>query len=114
MTLQTVLTDFFADPRTRAIFGLIVLDVVLGVSSALKLGQFKWTVLANFYRTNVMPYVLGYFVAWLFVRFGLTDVLGQLGGETSATIFSAPVCIALVASIGKSLQTLGILPNRTP
>jgi hypothetical protein len=113
MNVETILQDFFTDPRTLAIFALILADVLLGIAAALKTAQFQWTVLANFYRTNIMPYVLGYLVAWLFAKFGLATILSQSGVEISTAVFSVPVDVTLVASSGKSMQALGVLgPKR--
>jgi hypothetical protein len=39
---------------------VIVLDVIFGVSSALKSGKFDWTKLADFYKSTVVPGLLGW------------------------------------------------------
>jgi len=45
-------------PVLATLFGLITLDVLLGVAVALRTGTFKWQVVATFYKTNVLPYGL--------------------------------------------------------
>ncbi len=42
------------------IIGLIFLDVVLGVAVAVKRGWFDWRAVGTIYKTNVLPYILGY------------------------------------------------------
>lgn len=65
--LLGVLADLFW--RLRIILGLVLCDVVLGVAAASKYGDFDWSALGLFYKTNVLPYLLGYLVLFGTVHF---------------------------------------------
>ena len=56
---------FFQDGRVVTIEGLIVLDVILAVAAAIKARVFDWRRLAEFYRSMVVPYVLGYLAFYI-------------------------------------------------
>jgi len=51
---------FFADGRVSTILGLILLDVCLAVAAAVRQGAFQARRLAEFFRTMVVPYMIGY------------------------------------------------------
>ena len=51
---------FFADARVSTILGLILLDVALAVAVAVRQGRFEARRLAEFFRTMVVPYLIGY------------------------------------------------------
>jgi len=70
MEIKVLLLEFWRAPQTRTILVLILLDLATGVMAAIRAGVFKWKELVRFYRTNVLPYVLGYGVAWSLVRIG--------------------------------------------
>lgn len=61
------LTAFFDSWQAQTLFGLIILDVGLGIACALRMGDFAWSRLGEFYRTMVLPYLLGYLVLWVAV-----------------------------------------------
>jgi hypothetical protein len=68
MDWQALILAFFVSWQVRTLLGLIVLDVLMGVASAIKRGVFSWKVLANFYATNIVPYLLGYLAAYLSIN----------------------------------------------
>lgn len=39
---------------------LVVVDVALGIASAIRRNEFHWSMVANFYRTTVVPKVIGW------------------------------------------------------
>src|SRR6476660_6947050 len=67
--MPPIVSQFLTDDRTLLILALIAVDLVTGVIAALRTGVFAWERLATFYRTNVLPGLLGY---------GLVYVLGAL------------------------------------
>jgi hypothetical protein len=102
--LETILYNFFQNPFVRGIFVLIGLDIATGIGAAIKVGYFDWQKVAAFYRTNVMPYVPGYFVLWLFTAFGLADVIPNelvvaLNGTGAAFIYAS-----LLGSVWDNVQ----------
>ncbi len=61
---MVLLRMFANDPRVRTLFGLILLDVVLGIAAAIRAEKFEWKRVGQFYKTMVIPYVLGYLAFW--------------------------------------------------
>ena len=53
--LLGLVTAFFASWQVKTLIGLILLDVVLGVAAALRIGVFNWRRLGQFYSSNVLP-----------------------------------------------------------
>ena len=62
-------------PVLATLAGLITVDLILGVAVALRQGTFKWIAVAQFYRTNVLPYGLQAIAAAVFVKFVTTTAL---------------------------------------
>ena len=58
--------DFFAQlpevagPHVATIIGLIFLDLAIAVAAAVRSGTFDWRAIAAFYRSNVVPFIIGY------------------------------------------------------
>jgi len=106
---------FFADPRVQTILGLIILEVFLAVAAALKKGQFEWRRLADFYRTMVIPYLLGFlgfFLAGKFVKLALVEPYDVIVGEGAIWLAWITLVFNLVADIYAKAKELGIpLPD---
>lgn len=109
------LIAFFANlpalfgPSVATIVGLIFLDVVLGLAAALRTGQFQWDAMSRFYRTQVVPGLVGYVALSAAVLW----VAPQLLGEASDLVSGAAITLAwgavvadLVSSIKNSLLTV--------
>lgn len=89
--------------QMRAIVGLIFLDVLLGIASAIKTGAFQWREVARFYRTNVIPYVLGYVSLYVAIHLILPDgALAGWGNELS----DGAVLLAWGALVGALLRSV--------
>jgi len=69
------LVAFVQDPRTVLIGVFIALDFGTGVMAALRTGTFDWRALATFYKTEVLPYGVGY--ALLYTLSGIVAALMQ-------------------------------------
>lgn len=68
--------------QMRTIVGLILLDVVFGIAVALKTGVFDFQKLADFYRSKVLPYILGYLVLYVAIHFIIPpDAVAGYGNE---------------------------------
>lgn len=100
-------------PQVLTLVGLIVADVVLGVAAALKSGAFDWQKLAGFYRSQVLPALVG----WLGVTIALYLVTPALLGELADAINQVAANAlwgTAVASVGasalKSLAELRAAP----
>lgn len=105
--LIDIINAFFQDARLYMILSLIGLDLALGVAAAIKAGAFDWQKLAQFYRTMVAPYVLGYLA--LYVAFGMLPggLEGLMGNGLATTAFGAVVA-NLLGSVWGHLAGLGI------
>lgn len=101
--LITLIAAFFSAWQVKTTLGLIVIDVVLGLAAALRAGRFDFGKLAEFYRTNVLPYVLGYLVFYVAVGYIIPpESLGDLG----APVNEATVTLAWGALAGTLLKSI--------
>ena len=116
--ILAVLRVFFLDGRVRTILGLILADVILALAAAIKAGTFDWRRLGEFYRTMVIPYVLGYLAFYSPSVFLLEEAwLGEyaeLAGEAVRWIAWIFLVGNLVADILKSAKALGYAFSNLP
>ena len=118
-TLAAYLVAFATDPRTILIAVFILLDLGTGIMAALRTGTFDWALLAQFYRTNVLPYLLGY--GLLYVLSGtiaallqnsdpqlrpFLAVLGTLVEQISQYGGFGAILLALGTSIARNLSEI--------
>jgi len=104
---------YFHDMRMDIILALIGIHIVSTIAAAIKDGYFDWRVLADFYRQNVIPYILGYFV--VYVATDLVAGLDTFLGQISATVFFGFIATSLVAKILGSWRDMGLpLESRSP
>jgi len=96
--LLTAVDQFFRDARFYTILGLIALDVALAVAEAIKENRFDWHKLGEFYRSMVVPYVLGYMAVYVAITYIPGDV-GSILGEAVRLLGFAGVLSTLAASI---------------
>jgi len=106
---------FFADPRVQTVLGLIILEVFLAIANAIKKGEFAWHRLADFYRTMVVPYILGFlgfFLAGKFVKLALVEPYDVIVGEGAIWLAWITLAFNLLADIYTKAKELGIpLPD---
>ena len=78
--LLGLIAAFFDSLQVKTLLGLIILDFILGIAAALRSGVFDWKKLGDFYKTNVLPYLLGYLGFWLVIGFIIPpESLAELG-----------------------------------
>lgn len=110
LDLLGVLIAVLTSWQLRTVVALVLIDLVLGVASALKRGAFHWSAVANFYITNVIPYVLGYVVLYLAITYIMPSDVGgiDLGPLTpvAITIAWGFVAMTLVSSIRSNFEEL--------
>jgi hypothetical protein len=95
--------------KLAGLIGLIVLDVVTGIALALRLGVFKWSEVGNFYKTMVLPFLLGW-AGFAFVSQWVTGDLAAQFGDWAWTVgegITTVTWLATVAVIGNSILTNG-------
>lgn len=92
------LEGFFADGRVSTILGLILLDVTLAVAVAVRRGEFEPRRLADFFRTMVVPYLIGYLGVYGTAHFLDERYLGPFA-EALGSGFVWAAWLALVANL---------------
>ena len=105
-----ILNEACQATQLYTILGLIAVDFVMGVAAAIRTGTFDWARLGEFYRTNVMPYGLGYFC--LYVVFAYVPGLEGMVGEGLQWTAFGVLTANLLGSIGGNLGDLGIALKR--
>ena len=105
-TFAGVLRRFGTDDKTRTILGFILADVVTGVMCALRLRIFDMQRLANFYASNVVPYILGYLLVWVLTLLGLDGVLPPALQTGLASLGFAAIVTTLTGSIIDNVQRM--------
>jgi len=104
--MDDLLRQFADDPTVLALAALVGLDVVLGVLAALKAKAFKFVLVADFLRADVLGKLLPYFAVWAAVHVSGDVALGDFGIiEESA---GALAIAAVGASVLKSVKDLGL------
>jgi hypothetical protein len=109
-----LLGQFFNDPMVRTVIGLVVADLFLGVAVALMLGEYEWKKLLQFYRTNLVPYIIAYAGIYIGVQLVAPELLGEYGDIVSQRTLEAIWAIItynLVMSIAATLEKLGIITS---
>ena len=100
--------EFANDKQLQAVLVLIVLDVVLGVVAAVKVGTFAFSKVAAFLKDDVLGKVVPWFAIFAAAKFAPSvDVLG-IDLNQIQTVFWAAVVVALVASLASSAADLGV------
>lgn len=109
MTFGQLLHSFVTDDMTTAVLAAIILDLVLGVAAAVKLGSFALGYVANFARNDVLGKVLPFLVIHAAADVaGATDVvIPGLDLDLISQGMFALVMAALVGSVLSSLKDLG-------
>jgi hypothetical protein len=92
-------------PFLLTLVGLIVLDVLLGIASGLRQGQFQWSMMANFYKTDVLPDIIGWVAFVIATYLVAPELLGNYAGVVSqgvVTLAWGTIVVTLGVSIAKS------------
>jgi hypothetical protein len=103
-TITALLSAFVVDQRTLTLLTLIAVDLVVGIMAALRHGKFDFRKVGQFYRSMVVPYLLGYCLIYCISLSGVAILLGSLWGELAATVGAGPAVFNLGARI---LDNLG-------
>jgi drug/metabolite transporter (DMT)-like permease len=92
-------------PQVVALLALIAAQVLLAVALALKKEIFDWKQLPNFYKTMVLPLVMGWVACSILAKFATPAVLGPEYGNLAAESISGIAYLAIVASLGSRIIT---------
>jgi hypothetical protein len=94
------------DGRTQMLFAAIVIDVITGTMCAIRSGKFDFVRFGQFYRTNVLPFVLGWLMIYGFSYLSLTSLVGETWTNIVAYAGYVPALVALGKSIQENLTGL--------
>lgn len=117
---RLLLAPFLAvyGPMFLSLLGLVTADILLGVGSAVKRGQFHWREVGNFYRTNITPKLIGWSgLSILTFTATHTTLPPEVGGfvfPVTAAAAWAAVVIDLLASITANARELFLPTPPTP
>jgi len=117
MDIQPVVTALMAafetyKPQATAIVVTILVDLGLGIAAALKRKSFLWAKVAGFYRTSVLPNLLGWATMTAALHFVTPEMVALFGpaaqwiSPTISTGLLGAALIDLGVSIGKSVAEL--------
>jgi hypothetical protein len=101
-----LLRQFTDDPTVVALAILVGLDVVLGVTAALKARTFKFVLIGDFLRADVLGKLLPYYGLWAAVHVGGDVMLGDFALIEEAA--GALAIAAIGASVLNSVRQLGL------
>jgi hypothetical protein len=101
-----LLDQFTEDPTVVLLGVLVALDVILGVLAALKNRVFKFVLLSDFLRADVLGKLVPYYALWAAVHITGDITIGDFG--VIEEVAGATAVAALGASVINSLRDLGL------
>lgn len=104
--MNALIQQFANDDTVRLIAALVLLDIVLGLAAAIKLGIFQFNYIVDFLRNDVLSKLVPYFAVWGAVRLAGDVELGGIG--LIEEVIGGGIVVALGASILKSVRDLGL------
>lgn len=107
--MADLLKQFTEDPTVLILSVLVALDVVLGVSAAVKNKVFKLVIISDFLRADVLGKLVPYYAIWAAVHLTGDFMLGEFGIVEEST--GALAIAAVGASCFNSLRDLGLAKN---
>lgn len=104
--MVNLINQFADDPSVIALAVLVALDLVLGVSAALKNDVFRLSYIADVLRNDVLGKVIPYYAVWAAVHISGDVTVGDFGviEETAGALAIA----AVGGSVLNSLKDLGL------
>jgi hypothetical protein len=106
--------------QVMAILGVIMLDWSLGVALAVRDKKFEFKMLADFYRSQIMPKLIGWVAFTTVLKLAAYFAVGDLSAAVPLSIAGlcfAIVMVALVADVAtkaKDLLGTDVIPPYTP
>jgi len=116
--VESLIRAFFADARVVTVLCLIFLQVGFAVVLALRTRTFDGGRLADYYRTKVVPYILGALIVYVATRFLPTSELGPYGALVNDGLFDIAwftLLYTLISDIWQTGKAIGYgLPDEPP
>jgi hypothetical protein len=103
-------------PQVAALLALITVQVLLAVALAIREKKFEWQRLADFYRSMVVPMLIGWLAFAVLAKFASPAVLGPEYGPLAADGVTWLAWLAVVAALGGKIVTTAksLYGNRLP
>ena len=101
-----LLNHFTEDPTVIGLAVLVALDVLLGILAALKARTFRFVLVSDFLRADVLGKLVPYYAIWAAVHVGGDVELGDFGVIEETT--GALAVAAVGASVLNSIRELGL------
>lgn len=113
--MREFIHSFAADTRLHIALLLILLDFVLGVLAAYKLGTFRMSYLADFFRNDIAFKVFPWFILYCMAKVAGQEALVIPGLDLQVIEYAAygVLVIAWVGSILNSLAEFGLAQGRS-
>ncbi len=86
--------------QLTGLLALITTQVFIAIALACVQKQFEWIKLADFYRSRVLPMLIGWLGFVILAKFVTSDVLGPTYGVITGDGVSWAAWLAVVASLG--------------
>jgi hypothetical protein len=86
--------------QITGLLALITVQVLLAVALACVQKTFEWVKLADFYRSRVIPMLIGWLAFVILAKFATADILGPEYGVITGDGVSWLAWLAVVASLG--------------
>ena len=106
--MVSLLEQFTEDPTVIALAVLVMLDVILGVAASIVSDEqkFRFVLIADFLRADVLGKMLPYYAIWAAVHIGGDVEFGDFGVIEETT--GALAVAAVGASVLNSIRDLGL------
>ena len=101
------------DARIYIILALIALNFILAVAEALRTGTFEWARLADFYRKDVVPKLIGYLALDLIFRavLGTESYIGDGAQVAAFGVLAASLVASVIAHLRGIYDAWPVIPQ---
>lgn len=119
MNPSDILSQIFTQAFVAQVAGVVIVvvaDLLFGVILALKTGSFDVEKVANFYKTTVLPYGLGWLVLYFLIKivaiFAIKDVTSILPVSLEAGAFGILMLTLGSGLVKKFVELWGKVPGQ--
>jgi len=110
--ISTWLAQLGVDNRLATMLVLIVIDFLVGVGAALRMGTFRLSYIGKFGQTDILGKVLPWAVVYVLAKAtGSTNIIPGIDLDTAQDGLFVVMVGALGGSIISSLKDLGVFAN---
>ena len=107
-----LLAAFAKDSQVHIVITLVVVDILLGICAAVKMGKFSLSYVADFLRNDIVLKMFPWFVLYAAGKLTSSNPIPGIEFTTLAKGAFGLICAALIGSIGSSVLQLGLTDDR--